>query len=132
MSTSLSSLVDNLFEKLHSDKCRDCKFELYYMSFEDNQLIFQCFECKRNYMKDFNKESIKRFVNTYEFCNGDINKFILLLRKGVYPYEYMGSWERFNQTSLPDKKAIYSELNLEDITDKDMSDMSMLKKCLKN
>ena len=83
-------------------------------------------------MKDFNKESIKRFVNTYEFCNGDINKFILLLRKWVYPYEYMGSWERFNQTSLPDKKAIYSELNLEDITDKDMSDMSMLKKCLKN
>ena len=69
MSTSLSSLVDNLFEKLHSDKCRDCKSELDYMSFEDNQLIFQCFECKRNYMKDFNKESIKRFVNTSEFCN---------------------------------------------------------------
>ena len=67
MSTSLSSLVDNLFEKLHSDKCRDCKFELYYMSFEDNQLIFQCFECKRNYMKDFNKELIKRFANTHIF-----------------------------------------------------------------
>ena len=49
----------------------------------------------------------------------DVNKFILLLRKGVYPYEYMDSWERFNETSLPDKKAFYSELNLEDITDKD-------------
>ena len=45
--------------------------------------------------------------------------FVLLLRKGVYPYEYMDSWERFNETSLPDKKAFYSELNLEDITDKD-------------
>ena len=43
----------------------------------------------------------------------------MLLRKGVYPYEYMDSWERFNETSLPDKKAFYSELNLEDITDKD-------------
>ena len=64
MSTSLSSLVDNLSEKLHSDKCRDWKFELHYMSFEYNQLIFQCFECKRNYMKDFNKELIKRFANT--------------------------------------------------------------------
>ena len=31
----------------------------------------------------------------------------------------MDSWERFNETSLPDKKAFYSELNLEDITDKD-------------
>ena len=43
----------------------------------------------------------------------------MLLRKGVYPFEYMKSWERFNETSLPDKKAFYSELNLEDITDKD-------------
>ena len=27
-------------------------------------------------------------------CNGDLNKFILLLRKGVYPYGYMDSWQR--------------------------------------
>ena len=33
--------------------------------------------------------------------------------------EYMDSWERFDETSLPDKEAFYSELNLEDITDKD-------------
>ena len=118
MSTSLSSLVDNLSEKLHSDKCKDCKSELDYMSIKNNQLIFQCLEYKKNYKKDY-KELIKRFANTYEFCNGDINKFILLLRKGVYPYEYMDSWERFNETSLPDKKAFYSELNIEDITDRD-------------
>ena len=43
----------------------------------------------------------------------------MLLRKGVYPYEYMDSWERFDETSLPDKKVFYSELNLEDFTDKD-------------
>ena len=54
-----------------------------------------------------------------QFCNGDINKFILLLRKGVYPYEYMDSWERFNGESLPDKEALNSKLNLEDITDED-------------
>ena len=70
-------------------------------------------------MKDFNKELIERFANTYRFCNGDINKFILLLRKGDYPYEYMDSWRRFNETSFPDKKAFYSKLNLEDNTDKD-------------
>ena len=55
----------------------------------------------------------------YQFCNGDLNKFVLLLRKGVYPYEYMDSWERFNETSLPPKESFYSELNLEDISDKD-------------
>ena len=32
MPTSLSSLVDNLSEKLHSGKCKDCKYELEYMS----------------------------------------------------------------------------------------------------
>ena len=48
---------------------------------------------------------IKKFTNMHQFCNGEINKFILLLRKGVYPDEYMDSLERFNETSLPDKKA---------------------------
>ena len=89
------------------------------MSVKDSQLIFRCFECKKNYKKDFDKELIKRFANIYEFCNEDINKFILLLRKGVYPYECMDSWERFDETSLPDKEAFYSSLNMEDITDVD-------------
>ena len=44
---------------------------------------------------------------------------LLLLRKGVYPYEYIDSQERFNEIILPDKKAFYSELNLEDTTNKD-------------
>ena len=45
--------------------------------------------------------------------------FSLLLRKDVYPYECRDSWERFNETTFPNKKAFYSKLNLEDITDKD-------------
>ena len=61
----------------------------------------------------------EKFSNIYQFCNGDINKFVLLQRKGVYPYEYIDSWERFNETSLLDKKFFYIGLNLEDITDED-------------
>ena len=53
---------------------------------------------------------IKKFPDIHKFCNGDINKFALLLRKGVYPYEYMDSWERFDETSLLDKKTFYSKL----------------------
>ena len=75
----------------------------------------RCFRCKKNYEKNFNKDLIQRFVNTYDFCNGDLSKFTLLLRKGVYPYEYMDSWQRFDETSLPDKEAFYSNLNMEDI-----------------
>ena len=43
------------------------------------------------------------------------------MRKGAYPYEYMDRWERFDETSLPDKEAFYSSLNMEDITDVDHS-----------
>ena len=43
----------------------------------------------------------------------------MLLRKGVYPYEYMDSWEKFNETVLPPKKAFYSNLSIEDISDED-------------
>ena len=59
---------------------------------------------------------IKKFSNKHQFCNGYINKLALLLRKGVYPYEYMDSWERYDETPLPDKKSFYSKLYQEDTT----------------
>ena len=42
-----------------------------------------------------------------------------MLRKGVYPYEYMDSWERFSEKLLPSKEDFYSNLNMEDISDID-------------
>ena len=69
-------------------------------------------------MKPINR-LIKKFPNISKFCNNDINKFVLLLRKGVYPYEFMDSWARFNETTLPNKKTFYSKLYLEDIADED-------------
>ena len=132
MSTSLSDLVSNLSEGLHNDRCIDCKSCHDYMTTKDEQLIFRCLRCEKNYEKDFNKELIQRFGNIYEFSNGDLNKFVLLLRKGVYPYEYMDSWERFNEISLPDKEAFYSKLNMEDITDVDCKHAKIVFKNLIN
>ena len=43
----------------------------------------------------------------------------MLLRKGIYPYEYIDSWERFDETSLPDKEAFHSSLNVEGIRNVD-------------
>ena len=116
---SLSKLIDNLLEGIHNNKCVDCKSCLDYIKTKNGKLIFECFNCKQRYRKKFNKELIKRFASTYEFCNKDLNKFILLLRKGVYPYEYMDNWERFNETSLPSKESFYSDLNMENIDDID-------------
>ena len=86
MATSLSKLVDNLTEGIHSDKCINCKSDISYMKVMDETLIFRCFNCKKNYKKEINKELIERFASTYKFCNNDLNKFAMLLRKGVYPY----------------------------------------------
>ena len=121
MSMSLSKLIDNLSEGLRNNKCLDYESCPGYIKSKNEKLIFKCFNCKQYYEKGFNKELIRRLHEfcTYEFCNENLNKFILLLRKGVYPYEYMDSWERFNETSLPNKESFYSNLNMENIDDID-------------
>ena len=119
MSSLLSILVDNLSEGIHNNKCVDCNSCLDYIKAKNEKLLLKCFNCNNYYKKKFNKDLIKKFKNTYSFCDNDLNKFVLLLRKSVYPYEYMDSWEKFNETSLPSKKDFYSNLNMENIDDID-------------
>ena len=123
MPSKLSDLVDNLSE-INNKDCKTCmerkniKSECEFIEFKNDRLHYKCKECGKKCSKSKNG-LVRKFPRMYQFCNDDVNKFVLLLRKGVYPYEYMDSWERFNETSLPDNKYFYSELNLEDITDKD-------------
>ena len=56
-------------------------------------------------------ELSEKFPNTHQLCNKDLNKFPLLLRKGVYPYGDMDSWEKLNKATLSPKEALYNELN---------------------
>ena len=129
MSSSLSKLVDNLSEGIHNNKCVDCKSNLDYVRIttarpsslerKNEKLLLKCFNYDSYYKKKFNKDLIKKFKNTYSFCDNDLNKFVLLLRKGVYPYEYADTWERFSEISLPSKEDFYSNLNMEDISDID-------------
>ena len=124
MSSSLSKLVDDLSEGIHNNKCVDCNSCLDYIKIKNEKLLLKCFNCNTYYKNKFNKDLMKKFKNTYSFCNSDttgsssserINKFMLLLRKDVYRYEYMDNWERFNETSLPSKESFYSNLNMENI-----------------
>ena len=64
-----------------------------------------------------NKVYLKRFKNTFQFFNNVINEFILFMRKGAYPYEYMDDWQKFNKTTLPEKEKFYSQLNVDAITE---------------
>ena len=47
------------------------------------------------------------------------NKRKLLLKKGIYPYEYMDSFERFDETQLPEKEKFFSSLSGKGITDEE-------------
>ena len=93
MNESLSKLVDNLSELKDKEIDSDVLIKRFYNTY--------------------------RLYNTYQLIDNDINKLKLLLRKGVYPYEYIDSWKRFNETELPSKDKFYSKLNLEDISDDD-------------
>ena len=123
MQNKLSDLADNSSE-INNKDCKKCmeieniRSECEFIRLKGNRLHYKCKECNETSAKSVN-DLIEKFSRTYKFCNGNLNKFVLLLRNVVYPYEYMDSWERFNETSLPPKTSFYSELNLDDISDKD-------------
>ena len=84
---ALSTLVDNLSEinkcKCEENKDRNIKIR-FVIDSNMKAILTQCKTCK-------SKESqlvsnlIKKFPSTYKLCNKSIEKFILLLKKGVYP-----------------------------------------------
>ena len=119
MATSLSKLVDNLTDNIHNDKCIKCKLNLCFVRVMNETLLFKCIDYDKEYEKDLNNELIGRFENTYKFCNNDLDKFIMLLRKGVYPSEYIDEWDKFNEKVLPGKESFYSNLTLENISEID-------------
>ena len=80
---------------------------------------YRCLSCNKYYSNKLDEKLKKWSKKTFKFSDNDINKFILLLRKSVYPYEYIDEWEKFNETTLPEKEEFYRDLNMEDITDVD-------------
>ena len=102
MPASLSEIVDSISGIFNSIECKSCT--------ENNS----CEECRK-----LIEGLIKNFPSVYQFCKGDLNKFILLLRKGFYPYEDIENWRKFDETALPPKEAFYSNLDLENIRDED-------------
>ena len=63
----------------------------------------QCLCCNKSYSGKIDEELNMRFKNTFKFSN-DINIFIFMLRKGVYPYGYMDELEKFMKDHCLKKK----------------------------
>ena len=87
---------------MHRER-KNIKSGCEFIGLKNKRLNYRCKECKGTSTKSVN-DLIEKFPRMYKFFSGDLNKFVLLLRKGVYPYEYMDSWERFNETSSPPKR----------------------------
>ena len=71
---------------------------------------YKCLSCNKNYSNKIDEELKKGFKSTFKLPDNDINNFILLQKKVVYPYEYMDESEKFNETSLSEIEESYNNL----------------------
>ena len=91
-----------------------------YISFSLGQLRFidsaQFLLASLDKLVAANQSEAFQITTQFEPCRERRN---LLLRKGIYPYEYMDSWERLAEPRLPPKEAFYSKLSDEHISEAD-------------
>ena len=100
MASSLSNLVDNLAEGIHKIKCKDCNYFLEYEIDKNNLSKYKCLSCNRENLNKNDEKLKKQSKNPFKFSINDISKFIFLLIKGAYPFEYMDEWDKFIETSV--------------------------------
>ena len=119
IASSLDKLASNLCctSGIQCDKCKD-NMELINI-FGDYIASLGCERYRTKKTKNLVEGDLKKnFDHTSRFWGCD-EKFHLMIRKGVYPYEFMDDWEKFEETSLPPKDALYSRLNMKAISDQD-------------
>ena len=76
----------------------------WYESVKDNLIKYKCLSYNKDYLEKLEEKFKKWFKNIFKFSNNDINKFVLLLRKSVCPYEYIDEWKKFDETALSKRK----------------------------
>ena len=119
IASSLSTLVNNVSEGIpkikckyvHDDKkCKTFRIKykywncfLEYINFKGDLIEKKCLYCYKNYQLKFEEELKERPFDINFLSTAIINLIFFLLQKGVYPYEYMDDFEKFNETSFSEK-----------------------------
>ena len=116
MMGSLDTHVNNLSGLFDCNSENERKRQIK-IKYNDKSVHTRCKTCKKRSKQPINPLKDK-FPSIYQLAKGNMDTFIFLLKKGVYPYEYMDSWKKCDETELPSIDKFYSNLNLEDI-DKD-------------
>ena len=123
MASSLSNIANNLSEGIHRIKCKfghndkreTCGIKYSIATVFSNIQTLKMISYNTNVCiiakiisTNFDEKLRERFFNSYKFSKHDNNKFILSLRKGVYPYEYIDDWKKL--ATLPEIEDFYSHL----------------------
>ena len=75
-------------------------------------------QLSKNLLKSGN-DKFQILTKEFHFKNDNPNELGLLLRKGVFPYEYLNGWDRFSTPALPGKDEFFNRLHQEECTDAD-------------
>ena len=95
------------------DKNREEKDKLIELRFIDS------FKFMFSSLDSLTKNLVSRGKKLFGFEDYSQLQYDLLTRKGVYPYEYIHSWDQSNETQLPPIDAFYSNLNMSSISEED-------------
>ena len=115
MMSSLDEHVNNLSE-LFDCKCGDKNKQQIEIK-QNDQIVYT--RCKICHSKQTIESLKDKFPSTFQLTNSNIDKFIFLLKKGVYPYEYVNSWKKIDEIEFPSIDKCYSNLNLKIISKDD-------------
>ena len=90
-----------------------------YLCFKDSLMFFTgtSIATLANNLLKAGIDMFKSLKAEYPTLNNE--RLQLLLRKGVYPYDYMNNWEKFNETELPPKEVFFNRLRNKDISDEE-------------
>lgn len=102
--SSFLILLGNLAEELPKGKWIYCKSCLGYVNSKGSLFLFNCSYRNKNDKNEFGEHVANIFESSCKVCDGDINKFCLMLSEGVYLYEYMDSWKKISKTKLPTRE----------------------------